>query len=229
MPKRILLLGIALVLLLGSGGFLWERREALEADLRLEAMRQLSLEQVMGVNPEFQGRNVTLRGKVVSEEEKARAAAVIRKIEGVGEVTNTLAIGPRHEPVPLRYFLDVAWTEESVNVWARVPDDGTKALLLESSGEGFGPEQLIDRVEVVPDLGAGEWLAGIAPFVPEMISRVTPGRFKTGGEKIVLAGFVPDEETSQAVEEAAKKALPGSEVDSYLKVGTPEEAPDEGE
>ena len=172
-----MLVGLVLVLL-GGGQLLRDRRAALEADLRLEAIRQLSIEGVMGVNPVLHGRRATLEGKVVSEGEKQRAASVVAGVEGIRSVTNELEIGPWYQPTPLRYFLDVAWRSDGINAKGRVPDEATKALVLEMAATDFGPDLVIDRIEVDGSLGPGSWIADLAPLLPELTGNVSPGRVK---------------------------------------------------
>ncbi len=172
----------------------------------------------MGVNPEFHGRDVTLKGMVISEEEKQRAAEVISGVEGVGRLTNTLEVGVLHPPMPLRYFVDVAWKAEGVNIRGRLPDEETKAVLLEKAAEGFGAELVTDRLKVNTTLGPGEWISQLAPLIPVLTGNVSPGRMKAAGDRVVLAGFVSSEESRLELEETAREMMPGFEVESYLKL-----------
>ena len=115
MSKRILFLVSLVVLLAGSVQLYRERKADLEADLRLQAIRQLSLERVMGVNPVFDGRQVTLRGKVVSEDEKARAAAVVAAVEGVGQSrTTSMWDLPTKPPSPISSWISPGSRKESI-------------------------------------------------------------------------------------------------------------------
>lgn len=217
MSKRILLLGALVLLVVGALQLRRERSAALEADLRLQAIRQLSIERVMGVNPRFEGRDVTLKGKVVSEEEKARAEAVVAAIEGVGQVTNALDVGPMYPPPKVYYFLDIAWRDSGINLRGRVPDEASKALLLTEATEIFGGPLVTDRIEIDTTLGAADWIRDVAAVLPDLSEAARPGRLKGTAEKIVLAGIVASEESGSEIEEAVRKQIPDIEVQSYLR------------
>lgn len=179
----------------------------------------------MGVNPEFHGRDVTLKGTVASEDEKQRAERVVASVEGVGEVTNALEVGVLHKPIPLRYFVDLAWRSEGINLRGRLPDEATKALFLSTAAEDFGAELVTDRLEVAADLGSGDWLSRLAPLLPVLTAAVSPGRMKAAGNRVVLVGAMATEEGRRELEEAVRQGMPGFEVESHLKVG---EAAEEG-
>jgi OOP family OmpA-OmpF porin len=122
--------------------------------------------------------------------------------------------GNRSEPGP-----------DQVLVTGTVPDEATRALVLQRLHELYGAQRVVDQIAIGSVVAPPQWSQHVRNILGPEIRQVSRGQLSVRGTQIDLQGEVPNEAQRQQVLSAmATRLNPTYTVRSALRVGTGEQS-----
>jgi outer membrane protein OmpA-like peptidoglycan-associated protein len=187
-----------------------------------DALLVLTSQGVLDLEVVVEGRSVVVSGSVGSENERARAEAALRSIEGVQSVVNLLEVRERPIPPPPR-VPELRWSyrDGRLKVRGRLPDAEGHRALLTSLRAAFGEPEVIDRVRPTGGTALVDWF-GQAAAIANVLAE---GRVQTPAVTLrapfaVVSGTVPDAASREAVLQRLREHPdPKLEVVDRLRTG----------
>lgn len=123
------------------------------------------------------------------------------------------AAGGRSEPTP-----------DQVLVTGTVPDEATRALVLQRLHELYGAHRVVDQIAIGSVVAPPQWSQHVQNILGPEIRQVSRGQLTVRGTQVDLQGEVPNEaQRQQVVSAVATRLNPTYTVRSALRVGTGEQ------
>ncbi|WP_269791094.1 OmpA family protein [Stenotrophomonas sp. Iso1] len=114
-----------------------------------------------------------------------------------------------------------AGTERPVVIEGVVPDQATKAKLLNNLRSVYGAERVVDRIQVESIATPPNWGDYVAGMINPGLKRVSPGKLEVNGQSVRITGEVGNEALRQQVASDLSLASNTSyTVTNSLKVGS---------
>ena len=215
--RDIIIIAIAGLLLLG---FLAVRneKEPIEDLLRTETLnvfKEFDVDSLV-VRVQFDGRDATLNGRVVSLDEKKRVEEVILdEVWGVRVVNNYLAV---QEPViierpapPVTATSDFRLTQVEggvINVAGQVHDEPGRDLIVRTVRDAFPNSTVTDSLAISGEMEKPTWYSTVLALIPTVGLVESPlVEIDAGSSRIKLTGIVFGEQQRDAIMVDATQAI----------------------
>lgn len=200
------LLLTALATLTGIG-----KRDTIQDDLSERTVQALEAEGITGADVSFDGRDGTISG--LSGDHAAHAKDIVLGVDGV-RVADVKGAGGDGASAPLT--IDSA--DDKITLSGEVPDEATKAELIEAATAKADGREVVDELTVKDGAKSSMDATGVGTLVEAIEAAGGDISVQAGGDTVTLSGEVPSEDAKAAVEEKAKEAAPNATVDNQLTV-----------
>lgn len=121
---------------------------------------------------------------------------------------NKTTISARFAALCLSVLSGLSFAAGPVTISGAVPDEATKAAILNKVKQLYGPEQqIIDQVKVGGVVAPPEWSNTVQQLITPNLKSVTGGQLNVNGSTITIRGNVGSEEARQSVPADASKGL----------------------
>lgn len=214
---RIAVLGIAVLAAL-FGWFAIDSSRRTEALLRAELEALLARYGMEGEIASISGRDVRLRGHVISE---VGREALIREVAALPGVRRVSAEALRVSPPPERSpQLSITLSPTAVTA-AGVMPEASQAEVLEALAAIANGRSVLDGFSAVERVSAAPWLAGVLDFLPQFAENVESGSLSVTAGTLRLEGIIGNEERRAALTGSATMLTTGLMIVNDLAIAEP--------
>jgi osmotically-inducible protein OsmY len=201
-----------------TGWLLFENSRRTEALLRERVGALLSSYGISTDIASVSGRDVYLRGAIVSELSRNVLVAEIAAIDGVRRVfADTLRIDA---PPERAAQLTITLSEISVTASGVMTELNKQAILvaLEAIADG---RTVLDSLETAERVSETPWLSGVLEFLPKFTAEVRSGSLSATAGAMTLEGLILDEERRAMLTDAATALTDGLVITNNLVIAEP--------
>ncbi len=204
----------------------------IEQQLHDEAVSAVAAASIAGQDLNFtmDGRRLTLTGTVGSPEIKNRVYELVSAVTGIRGVDDQLGLASAvassavARPAVVEKVtgaVEAITGLNDVTLHGRVPDATVKSGLIETAGEIWGVERVIDELEIDPSVTLAGDLRGLLRLLGDQIDGVG---FAADGETITLQGAVPSAQIKERLVKASENLFAGVAIRNLLRVEVREAA-----
>lgn len=178
-----------------------ERQLALQAVTELQ--RQGLDRRVDALSIRIDGRDLTLVGTALSEEDRARALAVVAVLPGVNRVVDRITVAPVATPF---VFRAVRNADSSITLIGDVPSSEVLGRAVDLGRSLYG-SALHESLRIARGVPQGDWFAA-AKLAIELVAFIEQGEATLSDRRLTLKGQAHDDAALDSVARALSRAVP---------------------
>ncbi len=201
--------GLIPILLLG-GAAAWAERNRVEADLGERAklaLRQAGMEWAVA---RFEGRDATLSGTAVDDDDRRKAADELRDVWGVRVVDNNAALVPMAE----KFVWRASRRGQRIKLAGHVPSKAVRKSIVGVTKANFPGFEVVDRMHTARGTPTTDtWLAGVS-FALKQLASLKRGDVVLETLDLSVTGEAEDVAAYRAVRSAMKSPPKGIKLAS---------------
>ncbi len=167
---------------------------------------------------QIDGRNLTLTGTALSEEDRAGALAVAAATPGIGRLVDRITLAPEMKPFVFRAARNA---DGSATLSGAAPAPELLDRLVDLARSLFGRELHLS-LRVARGAPEGDWFAA-AKLAVELVALIEQGEAVLSGKRLTLAGRAPDDAALDKAQMALAQSLP-PEFEANSELMTPLDA-----
>ncbi|MGY0557654.1 OmpA family protein [Lysobacter sp. A421] len=139
---------------------------------------------------------------------RSRLASFLLGLAGATLACASLAatVQQRSTPTPVAPVASAADAGKQVIAAGTVPDEATRAAILTRLGELYGPQRVVDRIEVDAVIAPPNWRDRVLGMLGPQLQQVSAGQLAIDGTRIRVSGQVGNEAARQQVASAIANA-----------------------
>ena len=201
--------GLIPILLLG-GAAAWAERNRVEADLGERAKLALRQAGMEWAAARFEGRDATLSGTAVDDDDRRKAADELRDVWGVRVVDNNAALVPMAE----KFVWRASRRGQRIKLAGHVPSKAVRKSIVGVTKANFPGFEVVDRMHTARGTPSTDtWLAGVS-FALKQLSSLKRGDVVLETLDLSVTGEAEDVAAYRAVRSAMKSPPKGIKLAS---------------
>jgi outer membrane protein OmpA-like peptidoglycan-associated protein len=196
-------------------------RHAIEQDLAARARQALAAKGADWAVVNFSGRNATVTGKAISENEPGEAVAVLRGVWGVANVKSNAGLPKLVDP----YVWSAHRRGNRVRLKGHYPNRTMRQTIVGMTRASLPGLELVDAMRLargVPETDT--WLAGVS-FALKQLAALKRGEVRLEGLALTITGEAENAESYRAATAALKRGLPKGVTLAQMQIAAPVVSP----